>query len=514
MNHEFVLKNMIKDYYKKNEGITLVALVVTIIVLLILAAVSIDLVLGDNGIITRAKQSAKETDYAIVKNSVNECSATLLSDFLNNNLENKSFEEYVTKEKLEENLNNKYDVLEFNINAENIEMMLIQDKKTDKQYIVILEDKEFNVSEVNNDNNNYEWVDCDCCSAENPHLIKSKYDLDQIRTHITNVENEDGSTSQYISGFFKLDNDIFFMKDDYSENGDFYNDGYGFVPIGGDLTNNGYGCKNIPSKIEFDGNNKTIYNLKINKTQNMQYRNGIFTALTEGYLKNLTIKNANVYIPTKGGILAMYIGDSFLLENINIINSKLDVWKPTGSMDSVGIVAGDINGTINGLKIINSTFNAPTWYSGIITSSIEANARFNDIEIKGCTYNGYVESGLLAYRINPGAQLNNINVSDTVFNYTHGDINRSGIICCLSNATSAENQPIIENSNISIVYNGTLRKLVTSGFAEIKNSTIEVIHNTSKSDMLITSGDNVTLDNTDIITGYLDENGDKNILEP
>ena len=40
---------------KEMKGITLVALVVTIVVLLILAGVSINLVLGDNGIITKAK---------------------------------------------------------------------------------------------------------------------------------------------------------------------------------------------------------------------------------------------------------------------------------------------------------------------------------------------------------------------------------------------------------------------------------------------------------------------------
>ena len=41
----------------KENGITLVALVVTIIVLLILAGVSLNLVLGDNGIITRAQDA-------------------------------------------------------------------------------------------------------------------------------------------------------------------------------------------------------------------------------------------------------------------------------------------------------------------------------------------------------------------------------------------------------------------------------------------------------------------------
>lgn len=40
---------------KNSKGITLVALVVTIVVLLILAGVSINLVLGENGLITQAQ---------------------------------------------------------------------------------------------------------------------------------------------------------------------------------------------------------------------------------------------------------------------------------------------------------------------------------------------------------------------------------------------------------------------------------------------------------------------------
>ena len=49
---------------KKNKGITLVALVVTIVVLLILAGVSINLVLGDNGIIAKAKEAQKKSAEA------------------------------------------------------------------------------------------------------------------------------------------------------------------------------------------------------------------------------------------------------------------------------------------------------------------------------------------------------------------------------------------------------------------------------------------------------------------
>ena len=51
---------------KGQKGITLVALVVTIIVLIILAGVSIALVLGDNGIITKAKEG--RTNYALGAN--------------------------------------------------------------------------------------------------------------------------------------------------------------------------------------------------------------------------------------------------------------------------------------------------------------------------------------------------------------------------------------------------------------------------------------------------------------
>ena len=49
---------------KKEKGITLIALVITIIVLLILASVSIAMLTGDNGILTQAKKAKEETEKA------------------------------------------------------------------------------------------------------------------------------------------------------------------------------------------------------------------------------------------------------------------------------------------------------------------------------------------------------------------------------------------------------------------------------------------------------------------
>ena len=46
----------------KNRGITLVALVVTIIVLLILAGISISMLTGQNGIIKRAAEAKNQTE--------------------------------------------------------------------------------------------------------------------------------------------------------------------------------------------------------------------------------------------------------------------------------------------------------------------------------------------------------------------------------------------------------------------------------------------------------------------
>ena len=52
---------------RNQKGITLVALVVTIIVLIILAGISINLLLGDNGIITIAKKAKENTELAKIE---------------------------------------------------------------------------------------------------------------------------------------------------------------------------------------------------------------------------------------------------------------------------------------------------------------------------------------------------------------------------------------------------------------------------------------------------------------
>ena len=53
---------MLKNTFKKNKGITLIALVVTIIALLVLAGISIAMLTGQNGILNRAAEAKEKTE--------------------------------------------------------------------------------------------------------------------------------------------------------------------------------------------------------------------------------------------------------------------------------------------------------------------------------------------------------------------------------------------------------------------------------------------------------------------
>ena len=55
---------MEKIFNKKAKGITLIALVITIVIVLILAGISMSFVLGENGIITKAQEAREKTEEA------------------------------------------------------------------------------------------------------------------------------------------------------------------------------------------------------------------------------------------------------------------------------------------------------------------------------------------------------------------------------------------------------------------------------------------------------------------
>ena len=111
---------------KMSKGITLIALVVTIIVLLILAGISIAMLSGDNGILKQAGNAKTQTDIAEEKEILQTASLAAMG---------KSKYGDITKEKLDNELDN-------NIGNENYSSELVENgisvtfKNSERTYII------------------------------------------------------------------------------------------------------------------------------------------------------------------------------------------------------------------------------------------------------------------------------------------------------------------------------------------------------------------------------------------
>ena len=90
-------KKSARRNYSNQTGITLIALVVTIVVLLILAGVSLNAIFSENGIIKRAQEAQNKMDEAQQKdlNSINE-----LNNWLDNNVSGTAGEDTPSQKKI------------------------------------------------------------------------------------------------------------------------------------------------------------------------------------------------------------------------------------------------------------------------------------------------------------------------------------------------------------------------------------------------------------------------------
>ncbi len=84
---------------KNQKGVTLVALVVTIIVLIILVGISINLLLGENGLITKAQEAKKQQKIAEIKEKISLELAAAETDAIirNESLEEEQLNDIVSK---------------------------------------------------------------------------------------------------------------------------------------------------------------------------------------------------------------------------------------------------------------------------------------------------------------------------------------------------------------------------------------------------------------------------------
>lgn len=82
---------------KNSKGITLVALVITIVVLLILAGVTISMVLGPNGVLSNARQAREESALNVAKEAMTTALGSIQTEFYKD--EGATAADYVTYEK-------------------------------------------------------------------------------------------------------------------------------------------------------------------------------------------------------------------------------------------------------------------------------------------------------------------------------------------------------------------------------------------------------------------------------
>ena len=97
--------NNIKKSLKFSNGITLIALVITIIVLLILAGVSISMLSGDNGILQKATTAKENSDKSQIEEKIKLAYHAALTDGHGS----------YTKESLEKELKNEFGENNYNV---------------------------------------------------------------------------------------------------------------------------------------------------------------------------------------------------------------------------------------------------------------------------------------------------------------------------------------------------------------------------------------------------------------
>lgn len=160
-----------------------------------------------------------------------------------------------------------------------------------------------------------------------PYLLSTKEDLNNVRN--------------YLSSYFKMTNDISFISTDFGPDGDFFNDGEGWIAIG-----------NSAEKVftgVFDGNGFTIENLAISTSR--EYI-GLF-GISSGDISNLTLEGLSLKRTTGNG----------------------------GSKSNVGGIVGSNSGSITNCHVEGDFFFMGMTYGGGVSGK-------NTGAIKVCSFDG------------------------------------------------------------------------------------------------------------------------------
>ena len=391
--------------FNRNAGITLIALVITIIVLLILAGVTIAAISGDNGILKNAARAKEETEQA------EKDEREKLGDMED------TIKEYVTGIEIEQ--------------VTDIKPGELETDETDANTYIInsIEDLVVFASDVRN-GNTYEGK-----------TVKLGLSLDF------------NSNKSYVDP----------LRTDYGEYGydgelkTLLTTGEGFKPIGSsNLTIKNY------FHGTFDGNNNSIYNLYItlNTKQAEDTVLGFFST-NQGIIQNINLYNININVPEMENEISVYLGGISGTNSNNIsncyVNGKMinrgKQWSVAGGVCGIlgnatiencinettiivennstegNAVAGGIAGQSNNEGIINACCNKGTIKADgkeNLTTCIGGIIGYSRSEVKNCYNTGNIE-GISNIRLNIGGIAGATEEGKKVLNsYNIGEVKSEG----------------------------------------------------------------------------------------
>ena len=417
-----------KIRYKQEEGITLLVLAITIIVLLILAGITISAITGDNGIIRNSGQAKEEMEIANEKEILEKA----IVQAMGNNKYGNIVEEELQSELDKETGEGKTEVTNA---GDEFEVLF---KESNRYYTV---DKDGSVGEVNiYEEDEYpgditvgkDGEELDGNTEKTAYQIWCIEDLVKF-SQMVNEENQSFAKKYVVlKTNLKFNSNFSYMNPDTTEfdtylGGDgttslieqLSKDGNGFVPIGKDI--NGVNFKGI-----FDGQNYMIENIYINKSSNAALFGCIKGTSTTNRAEicNLTVKG-NILVgeeelnPLRAGGIVAWAGTT-LIENCN---SQVSIrGKAYGMGGIVGICQYgnvEIKNCINQEELEN-TYNSTGGIIGVVQNGIQVDIvnTYNLANIKDTRYVG----GIIGNVVGKANIYNCYHVKDITGNSSVGGI--------------------------------------------------------------------------------------------
>ena len=414
--------------YNENIGITLIALVVTILILLILAGISISMLTGQNNILNKAGQAKEETEKGKEKEYIK--LATSNAKISENTGMSNTLEQEIQQEL--DNLlgkNKTKVIVDSGIN--------VTFKESNRSY-TLKDNGEINeiniqIDETPGDIKKGKDGETLQGDEESPYEIWSIEDLVEVSKNI----------SEYKDSHINLMQDLdFTSKLSYTN----YNETkYGDINKDGEIEGvieelkKGEGFSQIANFAGvFDGKNHSLCNLYINKNQDEV----AFIISNSGTVKNLIVKDG--YIEGKTKIAGLVVNNSGTVENVKSgLNVLAEYYNAGIIYNNTGIVK---NGTYSG-KIENKETGEPRARAGNGGIVGKNSGKIESCINEGVINGGYQTGGIVGFQNSSGTVSRCINKGE--FFDTFHTYNKGGIVGTNSGNSVVEYSYNLSNINFT-----------------------------------------------------------------